>query len=269
MSLKALVAAMAPKVYGSSTIGVKKSTVCTRARSGVSWYTPASSAVSKPISTLGLAQRGTLANTRSRILGLSLEAQPPALTRAVSLSIWAASSINYYNSGDATHVCVLCFSAAGAGADAGFPGAANRPAAEESFPRGRTFRVDPGPSGRHAGRDRVPARLPALRRDSGQLPHHLDGDGARREEGLGVLPPDRAGNSLAASGAGVSRRDAGHRGRPEGARRQAGHLGRGGHERLAGAAVLRQVAGEGQARHHVFRQRGGPLQRLRSEEHPS
>src|ERR1017187_2708099 len=265
MSLKALVAAMAPKVYGSSTIGVKKSTVCTRARSGVSWYTPASSAVSKPISTLGLAQRGTLANTWSRILGLSFEAQPPALTRAVSLLSWAVSSINYYNSGDATHVCVLRFSAAGAGADAGFPGAANRPAAEESFPRGRTCRLDSGPSGRHAGRGRVPARLPALGRDSGQLPHHLDRDGARRKERLGVLSQDRAGNSLAARGAGIPRRDAGHRGRPEGARRQAGHLGRSGHECLAGAAVLRQDAGEEQAGHHDLRQRGGPLQRLRGD----
>src|ERR1017187_3020557 len=54
---------------------------------------PASSAVSKPISTLGLGQRGTLANTWSRILGLSLEAQPPALTRAVSLLSWVVSSI--------------------------------------------------------------------------------------------------------------------------------------------------------------------------------
>ena len=39
-------AAIRPNAYGSSTIGVKKSTVCTIASSSVSWTTPASSAVS-------------------------------------------------------------------------------------------------------------------------------------------------------------------------------------------------------------------------------
>src|ERR1700737_1917705 len=75
---------MAPKVYGSSTIGVKKSTVCTRAHSGESLYTPASSDVSKPTSTVSLAQRGRRARTMSRTSGLSLDAQPAAEVWAVS-----------------------------------------------------------------------------------------------------------------------------------------------------------------------------------------
>src|SRR3984885_9495246 len=74
---------MAPKVYGSSTMGVKKSTVCTRASSGVSLYTPASSAVSNPTSTFSFAQRGIRASTWSKTFGLSLEAQPAAEVWAV------------------------------------------------------------------------------------------------------------------------------------------------------------------------------------------
>src|SRR5579863_5906125 len=83
MSLIALAAAMAPKVCGSFTMGVKKSTVCTMASSLVSWYTPASSAVSNPTKTFGFGQRGTPGSTRSSTLGLSLEAHPPALVWAV------------------------------------------------------------------------------------------------------------------------------------------------------------------------------------------
>jgi hypothetical protein len=83
-SLSALAAAIAPKVYGSSTMGVKKSTVCTRASSAVSLYTPASSAVSNPINTFSSAQRGTRAKTWSKTFGLSLDAQPAAFTWAVS-----------------------------------------------------------------------------------------------------------------------------------------------------------------------------------------
>src|ERR1035437_5827163 len=84
---------MAPKVYGSSTMGVKKSTVCTRASSAVSLYTPASSAVSNPISTFSSAQRGTVAKTWSKPFGLSLDAQPAALTWAVSFLSWVVSGI--------------------------------------------------------------------------------------------------------------------------------------------------------------------------------
>src|SRR5665213_1181914 len=58
MSLIAFAAAMRPKSYGSSTIGVKKSTVCTIASSSVSRYTPASSLVLIPTSTLGSVGAG-------------------------------------------------------------------------------------------------------------------------------------------------------------------------------------------------------------------
>src|SRR5579872_6161436 len=92
-SLRELAAAMAPKVKGSSTIGVKKSTVWIRASSAVSLYTPASSAVSNPTSTFSSAHRGTLASTLSNNFGLSLDAQPAAFTCAVNLRSWVVSSI--------------------------------------------------------------------------------------------------------------------------------------------------------------------------------
>ena len=47
----ALVAAMRPKSYGSSTMGMKKSVVAISACSSLSWYTAASSAVSMPTSS--------------------------------------------------------------------------------------------------------------------------------------------------------------------------------------------------------------------------
>src|SRR5580700_5082393 len=74
-------------------MGVKKSTVCTRASSAVSLYTPASSAVSNPTSTFSSAQRGTAAKTLSNNFGLSLDAQPAALTWAVSFRVWVELSI--------------------------------------------------------------------------------------------------------------------------------------------------------------------------------
>jgi len=52
-SLNELVAAIRPKVRGSSTTGVKKSTVATIASSSLTLYTAASSAVVGPMSTLG------------------------------------------------------------------------------------------------------------------------------------------------------------------------------------------------------------------------
>src|SRR5689334_799870 len=99
-SLNEFAAAIAPNVYGSSTIGVKKSSVCTRASSGVSLYTPASSDVSNPTSTFSFGHRGTLASTLSNNFGLSLDAQPAAFTCAVSLRCCVVSFIgNHYNSG--------------------------------------------------------------------------------------------------------------------------------------------------------------------------
>src|SRR5207245_10075765 len=76
-------AASVPNAKGQSTVGVRKSTVWTRARSAVRRYTPASSAVSKPMRTLGSVCFGSLASTESRILGLNLAAQPAAFTIAV------------------------------------------------------------------------------------------------------------------------------------------------------------------------------------------
>src|SRR5436853_1979095 len=132
-SLNALAAASPPYVKGSSTMGVKKSTVCTRASSAVSWYTPASSAVSNPTSTFSSGQRGTVAKTRSNNFGLSLLAQPAAFTCAVNFLCWVVSSIRdpYYNSGDATHCHFFRCLAFGIGVDADFPRTYNRTAPQK------------------------------------------------------------------------------------------------------------------------------------------
>src|SRR5260370_10242476 len=86
-SLSAFAAAICPKVCGSSTMGVKKSTVWTIAISGLSRYTPASSLVSKPTSTFGSVGRGKRRKTESSNPGLSFAAQPAALTMAVSFTV--------------------------------------------------------------------------------------------------------------------------------------------------------------------------------------
>ena len=57
-SLNAFAAAIAPKLYASSTIGVKKSTVATMARSSVRRKTAASSRVSAPTMTRGSSTIG-------------------------------------------------------------------------------------------------------------------------------------------------------------------------------------------------------------------
>src|SRR3954467_10036258 len=76
MSESALVAAIRPNAYGSSTIGVKKSTVWTIARSSVSCTTPASSAVSVATSTRGSTGRGSPATIGRRSAAESLQPQP-------------------------------------------------------------------------------------------------------------------------------------------------------------------------------------------------
>src|SRR6267142_4802022 len=86
ISLRELAAAICPKVNGSSTTGVKKSTVCTSARSSLIRYTPASSLVLKPTSTFGSVGRGRRRSIESSVPGLSLAAQPAALTMAVSFT---------------------------------------------------------------------------------------------------------------------------------------------------------------------------------------
>src|ERR1700741_3563518 len=86
MSLRELAAAIWPNVNGSSTTGVKKSTVCTSARSSLIRYTPASSLVLKPTSTFGSVGSGRRRSIESSVPGLSLAAQPAALTMAVSFT---------------------------------------------------------------------------------------------------------------------------------------------------------------------------------------
>src|SRR6185503_2432526 len=80
-------------------MGVKKSTVCTKASSAVSLYTPASSAVSNPTSTFSFVTRGISRKTRSNNFGLSLDAQPAALTCAVNLCCTTITVSLYYGTG--------------------------------------------------------------------------------------------------------------------------------------------------------------------------
>src|SRR5437016_8937313 len=81
----AFAAAIAPNQYGSSTRGVKTSTVWTRARSGAMRYTPASSAVLVATRTAGSVTGGRWRRTCARSAGPSLEAQPAQATIEVSL----------------------------------------------------------------------------------------------------------------------------------------------------------------------------------------
>ena len=75
-SLSELAAAMAPKSSGSSTIGVKKSTLATSTRPSPSSYTAASSGVSSPTSKFSSSVAGSTARIFSRSSGPSLQAQP-------------------------------------------------------------------------------------------------------------------------------------------------------------------------------------------------
>src|SRR6185503_3310726 len=86
MSLTAFAAAMAPKSCGSSTIGVKKSTVATSARSGAIRYTAASSRSAAAASTLGSTIGGRAPRTCPSSRGLSLQAQPAPWLYSVNLS---------------------------------------------------------------------------------------------------------------------------------------------------------------------------------------
>ena len=83
MSLSALVAAMRPNAYGSSTIGVKKSAVWTSARSSVRRTTPASSAVAVATSTRGSLGWGRPATIGRRSAADSLQPQPAPCEREV------------------------------------------------------------------------------------------------------------------------------------------------------------------------------------------
>src|SRR5262249_34388154 len=87
MSESELAAAMCPYENGSSTIGVKKSIVCTSARWRSRRYTPASSNVFELTSTLGSNEMGSCGKTCRRACWLNLEAHPAQDDSEVSLRI--------------------------------------------------------------------------------------------------------------------------------------------------------------------------------------
>ena len=77
---KAFAAAICPNRYGSLTMGVKKSRVCTSAFPSGKRSTAASSLSDNPAITLSSKGRaGTADKTRSRTSGANLDAQPEAL----------------------------------------------------------------------------------------------------------------------------------------------------------------------------------------------
>src|SRR5205807_5178704 len=75
-------------------MGVKKSTVCTRAWSGAILYTPAASAWSKPTRTFGSCCRANFPSTVSSAAGLSLDAQPAAFTDSVRRNGLASAMVH-------------------------------------------------------------------------------------------------------------------------------------------------------------------------------
>src|SRR3989454_6544652 len=75
---------MRPKSYGSSTMGVKKSTVATIARSAVRRNTAASSRVAASTRIRGSVAAGTWRKTCANSAGPSLQAQPAPGEEAVS-----------------------------------------------------------------------------------------------------------------------------------------------------------------------------------------
>src|SRR5437667_3984171 len=87
MSESELAAAIWPYENGSSTIGVKKSTVCTSARWRSRRYTPASSNVFELTSTLRSNEIGSCGKTCRRACWLNLEAHPAQDDSEVSLRI--------------------------------------------------------------------------------------------------------------------------------------------------------------------------------------
>src|SRR6266481_588081 len=87
MSESELAAAIWPYENGSSTMGVKKSTVCTRARCRSKRYTPASSKVFELTSTFRSNEMGSCGKTCRRACWLNLEAHPAQDESDVSLRI--------------------------------------------------------------------------------------------------------------------------------------------------------------------------------------
>src|SRR6267154_4944986 len=76
MSDRELAAAIWPYENGSSTIGVKKSTVCTSARWRSNRYTPASSNVFELTSTFRFNEMGSCGKTCRRACWLNFDAHP-------------------------------------------------------------------------------------------------------------------------------------------------------------------------------------------------
>src|SRR5215468_3650984 len=87
MSESELAAAIWPYENGSSTIGVKKSTVCTSARCRSRRYTPASSKVFELTSTLRSDKIGSCGKTCRRACWLNFEAHPAHDESEVSFRI--------------------------------------------------------------------------------------------------------------------------------------------------------------------------------------
>src|SRR6266571_3120901 len=94
MSENAFAAAMRPKSYGSSTMGVKKSTVATIARSGATWMTAASSRLEASTRIRGSVATGTWRKTCASSAGPSLQAQPaPCEKRVNRIAVMGAVDI--------------------------------------------------------------------------------------------------------------------------------------------------------------------------------
>src|SRR5713101_5506801 len=74
-------------------MGVKKSTVCTRAISSVILYTPASSAVEVSTKRFGSCCGGSSASACPNTMGLILDAQPAQATRLVSFHCFCLRNI--------------------------------------------------------------------------------------------------------------------------------------------------------------------------------
>src|SRR6266705_6778349 len=87
MSESELAAAIWPYENGSSTIGVKKSTVCTSARWRSNRYTPASSNVFELTSTFRFNEMGSCGKTCRRACWLNFDAHPAQDESDVSLRI--------------------------------------------------------------------------------------------------------------------------------------------------------------------------------------
>src|SRR6201996_5639127 len=93
MSESALAAAIRPKSNGSSTIGVKKSTVWTSARSSLSANTAASSPDAEPTSSCGSSDTGNPRTIGRRSAAGSLQPQPAPCDREVSATVAMPASV--------------------------------------------------------------------------------------------------------------------------------------------------------------------------------